>query len=68
MLAGIQVWVYTEVATLNLPIRNTNFQTELNYFCSGVQVTPALSVCGGQDDATEGVDLVWSVSVTVHLW
>lgn len=68
VLAGIQVWIYREVATLNAPIGNTNLEVKLNNFYSGVQVTPVLSACGGQDDATEGVDLVWSVSVTVHLW
>lgn len=68
VLAEIQLWMYREVATLNSSMRNTDLEIELNNFCYGVQVTPGLSVCGGQDDATEGVDLVWSVSVTVHLW
>lgn len=60
--------MYRKVATLNSSIRNTNLEIEQNNFCSGVQVTPVLSACGGQDDATEGVDWVWSVSVTVHVW
>lgn len=68
VLAGIQVGMCREVATLNSSMSNMNLETELNNFCFGVQVTPVLSVCGGQDDATEGVDWVWSVSVTVHLW
>lgn len=68
VLAGIQVWMYREVATLNSSTRNTNFEIELNNFCYGVQVTPVLSVCGGQDDATESIDWVWSASVTAHVW
>lgn len=59
--------MYREVATLNSSTRNTNLEIELSNFCHGVQVTPVLSVCGGQDDATEGVDWVWSFSVTVHV-
>lgn len=61
LLAGIQVWMCREVATLNSSMRNTNLETEINNFCFGVQVTPVLSACGGQDNATEGVDWVWSV-------
>lgn len=62
--SDVQVTAYS----VNSSIRNINLEIELNNFCYGVQVTPVLSVCGGQDDATEGVDWVWSGTVTVHLW